>query len=73
MYDSASIIVIILYVAWTIVYAIQSILAYGTAYRYTKKGGDNGVSLFGWMIVFGIAAIIPYLGYYFWKKSKMEE
>jgi hypothetical protein len=61
---------ILLYIAWYIVYLIQMFLGYGTAYRYTKRNGDNGVSLFGWMIVFGLVAAIPVLGFYFWKKAK---
>ena len=35
-------------ILWQIVSVVQSILSYGTAYRLTKNGGDNGVSLFGW-------------------------
>ncbi len=53
-----------------IVLAIQGFFAYGTAYRLTKKGGNNGVSLFGWMIVMELAAIIPGLGIYLWRKYK---
>ena len=49
---------------------VQSFMAYGTAYRHTKVGGDDGVSLFGWFIVFGLAALVPGLGIYLWKKSK---
>ena len=61
---------LILYIAWQILYAIQVLMGYGTAYRKTKANGDNGVSLFGWMIVYVLAAIIPGLGIYLWKKSK---
>jgi hypothetical protein len=60
----------ILLIPWVIVYLIQSYLGFGTAYRQTKRHGDNGVSLFGWLIVYELAAIVPYLGYYCWKKSK---
>ena len=42
----------------------------GTAYRLTKNGGDNGVSLFGWMLVMGLASLIPGLGIYLWVKYK---
>lgn len=61
---------VIVYILWLIIYAIQSFLAVGTAYRKAKANGDNGVSLYGWLIVFNLAAIIPYLGYHLWKKSK---
>ena len=61
---------VVLFIAWYIVMIIQSILSYGTAYRHTKKGGDNGIALFGWMIVFGFASIVPGLGFYLWSKSR---
>ena len=60
----------ILYILWQIVNAIQLFLSYGTAYRLTKNGGDNGVSLFGWMLVMGLASLIPGLGIYLWVKYK---
>ena len=60
-------------VLWYIVSLVQMILGYGTAYRYTKANGDNGISLFGWMIVTSFAALIPGLGFYLWKKSLDEE
>lgn len=60
----------IIYVVWAVISYVQEILAYGTAYRYTKRGGDNGVALFGWMLAFGLAALIPGLGFYLWHKSK---
>lgn len=44
----------------------------GPAYRYTKNGGDNGIALFGWMLLFGLASLIPGLGIYLWYKSKKE-
>ena len=56
--------------AWTALYYIQSFLALGTAYRKTKANGDNGVSLFGWLLVYGLAALVPGLGIYLWDKSK---
>ncbi|MGY3765921.1 hypothetical protein ACWOAH_05120 [Vagococcus vulneris] len=68
--DSGYVGLSILVVIWSIITGIQAILSYGTAYRYTKRGGDNGVALFGWFIVFQLASYIPFLGYYFWKKSK---
>jgi len=61
---------LVIFIVWNVIVFVQGILAYGTAYRKTKKGGDDGVALFGWMIVYGFAAIIPFLGYYLWKKNK---
>ena len=58
---------------WYVFVIIQSFMSYGTAYRSTKAGGDNGVALFGWFIVYGLASLIPGLGIYFWKKLKNEE
>jgi len=43
---------------------------YGTAYRLTKNGGDNGVALFGWIVACGFAALVPGLGIYLWFKYK---
>jgi len=59
-----------LVVVWQIVYIVQGFLAYGTAYRLTKRGGDNGVSFFGWMLVHGLVAAIPGIGIYFWYKYR---
>jgi len=67
-YSSSLVLVILL--AWYAFTIVQSFLAYGTAYRTAKANGDNGVSLFGWLIVFNLAALVPGLGIYFWKKSK---
>jgi hypothetical protein len=55
---------------WEIITAIQTFFAYGTVYRLTKNGGDNGVSLFGWLFVMSLASIIPGLGLYLWYKYK---
>ena len=57
---------------WYVIVIVQGIMGYGTAYRKTKANGDSGVSLFGWMIVYSLAAIIPVLGYILWKKSKQD-
>jgi hypothetical protein len=70
MYDIGGGILSILAIAWGILYFVQVFLVYGTAYRYTKRGGDNGVALWGWLIVFNLAAYIPGLGIYLWHKSK---
>ena len=61
--------VTILYI-WYILFVVQAYFGYGTAYRATKKGGDNGVALFGWEIVYTIAAIVPGLGFYLWYRSR---
>ncbi len=53
-----------------VIYAVQVFLGMGTAYRMTKTHGDNGISLYGYLIVFTLAAIIPGLGFYFWKKYR---
>ena len=54
---------------WYLVTLVQLFMGYGTAYRYTKVNGDNGVSLFGWLIVMQLAAIIPGLGIWLWFRS----
>lgn len=68
--QSVPIAVIIILAVWEIIWFVQVILAYGTAYRKTKANGDNGVSLFGWMLLYCLAAIIPGLGIYLWNRSK---
>ena len=55
---------------WIAVIIYQSCLGYGTAYRLTKRGADNGVALFLWLLVTSIAAIVPGLGFYIWNKHK---
>lgn len=52
---------------WYVIVVVQEFLAFGTAYRLTKKGGDNGVALFGWMLLMNFAALVPGLGIYLWK------
>jgi len=59
-----------LFVAWYVVTMVQVFLGYGTAYRLTKAGGDNGVALFGWTLLMGLVAIIPGLGIHMWKKYR---
>jgi len=61
-----------IYFLWIICTFVQTLMGYGTAYRFTKRGGDNGVALFGWMIVFSLAAMIPGLGIWLWVKYKDE-
>ncbi|MDP4121424.1 MAG: hypothetical protein Q8876_10300 [Bacillota bacterium] len=60
----------ILLIIWYILTAVQEFFAYGTAYRQTKLGGDDGVALFGWLLVYSFAAMIPGLGIYFWYKNR---
>ncbi len=55
---------------WQLIVIIQGFLAYGTAYRLTKNGGDDGVSLFGWLFLLQLASLIPGLGIYLWIKYK---
>ncbi len=59
-----------LLILWRLIVIVQTFFAYGTAYRLTKNGGDNGISLFGWLIVFGAAALIPGLGIYLWLRYR---
>ncbi|MCI8594844.1 MAG: hypothetical protein HFF09_06270 [Oscillospiraceae bacterium] len=59
-----------LLILWRLIVIVQTFFAYGTAYRLTKNGGDNGISLFGWLIVFGLAALIPGLGIYLWLRYR---
>jgi len=49
---------------------IQAFLGFGTAYRLTKNGGDNGVSLFGWMFLMQLVSVIPGLGIYIYIRCK---
>jgi hypothetical protein len=57
-------------IPFMVVIYVQYFLAFGTAYRLTKNGGDNGVSLFGWMFLLGIASVIPGLGIYLWVRYR---
>jgi len=60
----------ILIYLWYLIVLIQGFLGYGTAYRLTRYGGDNGVALFGWMLLMGLASAIPGLGIYLWFKYR---
>ena len=57
---------------WWAMTLVQQFMGWGTAYRLTKSGGDNGVALWGWMLVMGLAALVPGLGIYLWFKYKDE-
>ena len=52
-------------IAW-----VQQWLAYGTAYRLTRAGGDDGLSLYGWLFLMRLAALVPGLGFYLWWKYR---
>lgn len=60
-------------VIWEIIAVVQSFFGFGTAYRSTKNGGDNGIALYGWLIAYSFAALIPGLGFYLWYKSRETE
>ena len=69
--NGAEVIFWIIYFIWIAVYMVQIFLGYGTAYRKTKQGGDNGLALFGWCIVFcNFAALVPGLGIWLWYRNK---
>lgn len=59
-----------LLILWQVITSVQVFLSYGTAYRLTKNGGDNGISLFGWMLVLNFASIVPGLGIFLWYKYR---
>ncbi|MCL2444201.1 MAG: hypothetical protein FWD13_12170 [Treponema sp.] len=61
---------VFLLIGWYVIFFIQTFMSYGTAYRWTKRGGDNGIALFGWFIVLGFASLIPGLGIALWAGSK---
>lgn len=58
-----------LFAVWLLIYVIQLFLALGTAYRCTKRGGDNGVALFIYLLGFGFAALVPGLGLHYYIKN----
>jgi hypothetical protein len=60
----------ILGILWYVCIIVQVFMSYGTAYRLTKKGGDNGISLWGWMIVLNLASAVPGLGIFLWVKNR---
>jgi len=60
-------------VLWYICTFVQTLLGFGSAYRFTKNGGDNGVILFLMLLVMCLVALIPGLGFYIWGKSLESE
>jgi hypothetical protein len=70
MIGSFGTIFLVIYLIWSIIYVIQAFFGYGTAYRFTRDRGNNGVALVGWLIVFTLAAIVPGLGIYLWAKYR---
>ncbi len=69
MTDSGRIAMGVVVALYTACYAVQYYLAFGTAYRRTRRGGNNGLALFGWLIVYSLAALVPGLGFYLWVRS----
>jgi len=63
----------ILLIIWQIIFIVQVVFSYGTAYRMAKSGGDSGVSLFGWLWLMQLASLIPGLGIFLWFKFRYEE
>jgi len=63
-------IVMLIFIIIYVFSIVQMFLGYGTAYRLTKRGGDDGIALFGWIILMSFAAIVPGLGIYLWNKYK---
>lgn len=66
--DKTAIIIGIIICIWFVLFVIQAFLAYGTAYRCTKKGNDNGFGLFVYLIGFTFAALVPGLGLHYYIK-----
>jgi len=64
---------ILLFAVWYILVFVQGFMGLGTAYRLTKSGGDNGIALWGWMLLMGIASVVPGLGIYLWLKYRDDE
>lgn len=60
----------LIFLLWQLIIIVQGLFSYGTAYRLTRDGGDNGVSLFGWFFVLQFASLIPGLGIYLWFKYR---
>ena len=60
-------------ILYYIVFIVQALLGFGTAYRLTKRGGDNGVALWGWLFAIDLASLIPGLGIYLWIRYRDKE
>ena len=63
----------VILIIWYLITVVQIFLGYGTAYRLTKRGGDNGIALFGWFIAMSFVSVVPGLGFYMWNKYRDEE
>lgn len=63
-----SVIWLVVFIVWAIIYILQLFLAFGTAYRCTKNGNDNGVGLFIYLLGFSFAALVPGLGLHYYIK-----
>lgn len=57
-------------ILWYISIIVSMFLNYGTAYRLTRNGGDNGIALFGWFFALAFAGIVPGLCIWLWFKHK---
>ncbi|MCL2855847.1 MAG: hypothetical protein FWE21_09560 [Defluviitaleaceae bacterium] len=55
---------------WWVCVVVQNYLGFGTAYRLTKAGGDNGLALFGWLFLTNLASLVPGLGFWLWHKYR---
>ena len=62
--------VVFIVFVWIAATIYQVFLGYGTAYRLTKEGSDNGTGLFLWLLFTSAAALVPGLGFYIWNKYK---
>lgn len=69
MSDSGTVAESLLIALYAACFVVQYYLAFGTAYRRSKRGGDNGLALFGWLLVYWLAALVPGLGAYLWFRS----
>ena len=59
MLPGTAAVLFVVYALWQLVWMVQTFFGYGTAYRLTRDRGNNGVALFGWMIVMSLAAAVP--------------
>lgn len=66
--STTDVIVLCVLFIWAFVFVIQFFLGFGTAYRCTKKGNDNGTGLFIYLIGFSFAALVPGLGLHYYIK-----
>jgi len=53
-----------------VIVIVQGFFSYGTIYRLTKNGGDNGIAMFGWSVAISLASAVPGLGMYLWYRNR---